>query len=93
MNIREAMGGVCRELRLERGLTLRQLSIKTSVGYSYISQLEVGQKDGSSEIWESLAKGLGVPVSELLITAGIQMAGGVPETPAELLEKYSTELV
>lgn len=92
MNIRQSLGGVCRELRLEKGYTLRQLSIKTSVGYSYISQLEMGIKDGSSEIWESLANGLGVPVSEILISAGIQMAGGVPSSPKELLETYS-ELV
>jgi transcriptional regulator with XRE-family HTH domain len=54
-------------------LTLRQLSTKSSVALGYISEVERGQKEGSSEILECLAKALDYDLCDLVILAGWRM--------------------
>jgi transcriptional regulator with XRE-family HTH domain len=50
MKVRQAVGEVIREARLERKMTLRDLSSVSSVALGYLSELERGQKEASSEI-------------------------------------------
>ena len=49
--------------RQERGQTLRQVASKASVALGYLSEVERGQKEVSSEILASVAEALEVPLS------------------------------
>ncbi len=64
--IREVMGETLRELRGEAGMTLRQVSTASMVSLGYLSEIERGHKEASSEVLASIAQALGVPLSELL---------------------------
>lgn len=55
---RNALGYVLREVRTKRGMTLRQVAAKGHIALGYLSELERGHKDASSEVLESLARGL-----------------------------------
>jgi transcriptional regulator with XRE-family HTH domain len=76
MKLRYALGEVLRETRNEKFMTLRKLSEKTSVALSYISEVERGSKEASSEILECLAEGLNLEVADLIIMAGWKMKVG-----------------
>lgn len=71
---RSALGEVIREQRVESSLTLRQVSAKASVALGYLSEVERGQKEVSSELLECIAHGLGVRQSDLTISAGARLA-------------------
>jgi transcriptional regulator with XRE-family HTH domain len=73
MKFRTAIGKVIRETRIEKSMTLRKLGEKSSVTLAHISDVERGNKEGSSEILECLADGLGVSLADLVIMAGWKM--------------------
>jgi transcriptional regulator with XRE-family HTH domain len=75
MKLREAIGQIIRELRREREMSLRTLSENSAVALGYVSEVERGQKEASSEILECLARGLDVPLSQIVIEAGYRIAG------------------
>jgi transcriptional regulator with XRE-family HTH domain len=78
---RRLLGDVLRERRLERGLTLRQLSAEARVSLGYISEIERGQKEASSELLTSLCTALDAPLSEVL--RDVSMAVAVEEAVEE----------
>ena len=63
---RRLLGDALRERRLEQGLTLRQVSAEARVSLGYISEIERGQKEASSELLASLCSALDAPLSEVL---------------------------
>ena len=63
---RRMLGDVLRERRAELGLTLRDVSKEARVSLGYISEIERGQKEASSELLASLCSALDVPLSEVL---------------------------
>lgn len=73
-NFRDILGEVLKEYRLEKGMTLRDLSEKSSVALGYVSELERGHKEASSEILENLAYGLDIPLYQIIIEAGYRLA-------------------
>jgi transcriptional regulator with XRE-family HTH domain len=92
---REALGEVLREERLSQEKTLRTLSSQATIALGYLSEVERGQKELSSEILFSIAThGLGLDTHEIVIRAGLRMAGMdyIPDTPQVLVEQY-TDLV
>ena len=70
---RHALGEVLRERRDERGWTLRKLHERSSVALGYISEVERGQKEVSSELLEALAEAMGTDVSEIILDAGARL--------------------
>lgn len=62
-----AIGETLRSVRNDRNLTLRQVSEGSHVSVSYLAEIERGEKDPSSRVLESVAAGLDIEVSELLI--------------------------
>lgn len=55
-----------KELRIQKGYSIRELSIKSNVAYSYISELENGNKENpSKKVMDKLAEALNVTVSEI----------------------------
>lgn len=73
MNFRYALGEILRETRNEKFMTLRNLSKKSNVAIAYISEVERGRKEASSEVLECLTDGLGVSLADLIILAGWKM--------------------
>lgn len=63
---RRVLGDVLRAHRVQRGLTLRELSADARVSLGYISEIERGQKEASSELIGSLCAALDLPLSDLL---------------------------
>jgi transcriptional regulator with XRE-family HTH domain len=63
---RRILGDVLRDLRLQRGMTLREVSAGARVSLGYISEIERGQKEASSELLASLCGALDVPLSDVL---------------------------
>ena len=62
-----AIGETLRAIRIERGLTLRQVAEGAHVSISYLAEIERGEKDPSSRVLESVAGGLGIEVVDLLL--------------------------
>ena len=71
---RRVLGDVLRRERLERGLTLRQVSADARVSLGYISEIERGQKEASSELLGSLCAALDMPLSEVLSEVSLAVA-------------------
>lgn len=81
--VRQELGDVLRDVRLQKGRTLRQVAARASVALGYLSEIERGQKEASSEILASVADALDTPVSVILREVGDRMAilEGVPLIP------------
>jgi transcriptional regulator with XRE-family HTH domain len=74
------IGETLRAERNQRGLTLKQVAQGAHVSVSYLAEIERGEKDPSSRVLESIAGGLDIEVSELLIriAAALEPAALVP---------------
>ena len=64
--MRELLGESLRELRTSSNLTLREVSGRARVSLGYLSEIERGQKEASSELLASLCGALEVPLSDVL---------------------------
>ena len=63
---RRLLGDVLRGARMQRGMTLRELSAEARVSLGYISEIERGQKEASSELLSSLCQAMDLPLSDVL---------------------------
>ncbi|CAM4139533.1 helix-turn-helix domain-containing protein [Janibacter anophelis] len=71
--LREELGDVLRDARRAQGRTLRDISAKASVSLGYLSEIERGEKEASSELLASICTALGMPMS-LVLTEVAQRA-------------------
>ena len=65
VSLREAIGHVLRDLRTHDHKTLREVSEKAGVSLGYLSEVERGQKEASSELLSSIAQSLGVSTAQM----------------------------
>ena len=72
--LREHIGGSLRERRLQQGRTLRQVSADAKVSLGYVSEVERGQKEASSELLASICEALDLRLSELLMASAPSVA-------------------
>ena len=72
--MRHEIGDVLRDLRLQKGMTLRQVAGRASVALGYLSEIERGQKEASSEVLASIADALNEPLSLILIEVGERLS-------------------
>ncbi len=63
---RRLLGEVLRSQRVRQGRTLREVSADARVSLGYISEIERGHKEASSELLASICSALDVPLSEIL---------------------------
>ena len=63
---RRLLGDALRAQRMRRGMTLREVSAEARVSLGYISEIERGQKEASSELLASLCAALDLPLSVVL---------------------------
>ena len=85
---RRQLGDVLRGERMRRGMTLRELSSEARISLGYISEIERGQKEASSELLSSLCDALEMPLSDVLREVADAVAleeaalvGATPITP------------
>lgn len=98
--VRQEIGDVLRDFRLQKGRTLRQVASKASVALGYLSEVERGQKEASSEILASVADALDTPVSVIMREVGDRIAvlegleQVIPDTvPDEFVAELGPRLV
>ncbi|MDH6193470.1 transcriptional regulator with XRE-family HTH domain [Mycobacterium frederiksbergense] len=72
--LREVIGDVLRNARTEQGRTLREVSDTARVSLGYLSEVERGRKEASSELLSAICDALDVPLSRVLTDAGENMA-------------------
>ena len=96
--LRREIGDVLRSVRQHQGRTLREVSSAARVSLGYLSEVERGQKEASSELLSSICTALNIPMSFVLrkvsdrvaVAEGIQVPDTVPE---ELVSSLRGELV
>ena len=64
--LRRHLGDELRRQRLHQGRTLREVSSGARVSLGYLSEVERGQKEASSELLASICAALEIPMSVLL---------------------------
>ena len=72
--LRQLLGDVLRRLRLRQGRTLREVSASARVSLGYLSEVERGQKEASSELLASICGALELPLSQVLSDVSSRMA-------------------
>jgi len=65
------LGALLRARRLARGLSLREVSTRTSVSNAYLSELERGLHEPSLSVLLAIASALDTPLGEILVQAGV----------------------
>jgi transcriptional regulator with XRE-family HTH domain len=81
---RRLLGDVLRAQRMRRGMTLREVSAGARVSLGYISEIERGQKEASSELLFSLCSALDLPLSAVLreVSDLVALEESLVEAPA-----------
>lgn len=80
--LRRLIGDVLRERRRAQERTLRQVSASAQVSLGYLSEVERGHKEASSELLGAICEALDVPLSTVLREVSDQLA--VAESEAQL---------
>ncbi|WP_280233024.1 helix-turn-helix domain-containing protein [Nocardia cyriacigeorgica] len=73
--LREAIGDSLRRARLAQRRTLREVSTSARVSLGYLSEVERGRKEASSELLAAICEALDVPLSRVLWDVSTIMAG------------------
>ena len=73
MLLRHAVGSAIRRLRLERGLPLREVSRASAVSLPYLSEIERGRKEPSSEIIQTVCVVLGITLRQLMRETDVEL--------------------
>jgi transcriptional regulator with XRE-family HTH domain len=64
--LRKVIGDALRARRLAQHRTLREVSTAANVSLGYLSEIERGHKEASSELLASICDALGAPLSQML---------------------------
>jgi transcriptional regulator with XRE-family HTH domain len=72
--MREAIGGTLRRARTARERTLREVSRRARVSLGYLSEVERGRKEPSSELLAAICEALDITLSDLLAEAAETIA-------------------
>jgi transcriptional regulator with XRE-family HTH domain len=78
--LRTHIGSALRAARVDQGRTLRDVAKSARVSLGYLSEVERGQKEASSELLNSICTALELQLSKILIDVTAQVAA--IETPA-----------
>lgn len=72
--LRRQIGDVLRHTRQQQGRTLREVSGEARVSLGYLSEVERGHKEASSELLGSICEALATPMSTVLREVGEKIA-------------------
>ncbi|MHA7239151.1 helix-turn-helix domain-containing protein [Arthrobacter sp. TMS1-12-1] len=95
--LRHEIGDVLRDVRQRQGRTLREVSHSARVSLGYLSEVERGQKEASSELLSSICSALEVPLSSMLREVSDRLAEAegvsIPDTvPQEFSREFGDDL-
>lgn len=88
--LRSHIGSTLRAARIEQGRTLRDVAKAARVSLGYLSEVERGQKEASSELLNSMCTALNLSLSSLLHSVSLAIAA--TETPVLTVISSSTEV-
>src|SRR5919199_2106547 len=80
--LRTQLGNTLRGHRLRQRRTLRDVSGRARVSLGYLSEVERGQKEASSELLASICDALDVELADLLAEVSSSLRGQAPARPA-----------
>jgi transcriptional regulator with XRE-family HTH domain len=80
--LRTTLGEVLRRTRRAQGRTLADVSRAARVSMPYLSELERGRKEASSEVLAAICDALGIELAELLAEIGRDLVGRRDRRPA-----------
>ncbi|MDR7278316.1 transcriptional regulator with XRE-family HTH domain [Catenuloplanes atrovinosus] len=80
--LRRIIGSVLRRLRLAQGRTLQDVARDADVSLPYLSEIERGRKEASSEILAAICRALGIGLGDLLDEARRELARTDPRRTA-----------
>lgn len=94
--LRTLLGEALRTTRLSQERTLREVSSAAQVSLGYLSEVERGQKEASSELLASICRALGVRLSDVLrdVSESLSVLEPVPDTiptPVPALEPVGAD--
>ena len=92
----EALGRAIQVLRTDQGMGRRDLSTRSGLSYSYLSEIENGTKRSSSSALLKIANALGMQLNELIMAAEERMEppGTLQDSVAEpIAGPVQTQLV
>lgn len=72
--LRKVIGDALRARRLGQHRTLREVSTAANVSLGYLSEIERGHKEASSELLAAICEALGAPLSSMLNEVSTTMA-------------------
>lgn len=72
MLLRHAIGAALRRIRLDEGRTLREVSRAANISMPYLSEIERGRKEPSSEILAGICAALGLTLLDLLNEVSVE---------------------
>jgi XRE family transcriptional regulator, stress-response regulator len=82
VKLREAVGDALRRRRQAQGRTLREVAAAAGVSLTYLSEVERGRKEASSEVLEAVCTALDLVLADLLYevaeTLAVAQAAPVP---------------
>jgi transcriptional regulator with XRE-family HTH domain len=78
MRLREAVGEALRRRRQAQGRTLREVAEAAGVSLTYLSEVERGRKEPSSEVLEAVCAALHLVLAELLFEVAETLAAAEP---------------
>ncbi|HEU5483718.1 MAG TPA: helix-turn-helix transcriptional regulator [Microlunatus sp.] len=83
---RELVGDVLRQRRIERSETQRDVAGRAGISVQYLSEIERGRKEPSSEMLAAVGGALDLPLLDLTRAVGRRLlrAGGRPTGPVAL---------
>lgn len=81
MLLRDALGETLRDARTRQNRTLRDVSLAANVSLGYLSEVERGRKEASSELLASICEALDVELSSVLNTVSQTLRNEVPVAP------------
>jgi transcriptional regulator with XRE-family HTH domain len=73
--LRAMLGDVLRRIRLGQGRTLADVARAARISMQYLSELERGRKEASSEILAAICDALAVDLPDVLAEVGRDLAG------------------
>jgi transcriptional regulator with XRE-family HTH domain len=82
VKLREALGDALRRRRQAQGRTLREVAAAAGVSLTYLSEIERGRKEASSEVLEAVCTALDLILADLLFEVAETLAAAQAPVPA-----------
>ncbi|MFC9790765.1 helix-turn-helix domain-containing protein [Rhodococcus sp. NPDC127528] len=89
--LREAIGDSLRRTRVAQSRTLREVSSSARVSLGYLSEVERGRKEASSELLAAICDALEVPLADVLFDVSETLSDGAAVRVSDQREAVGAE--